>query len=73
MVLLDDVGDLKKGDPVVWKTFTIGKVESIEPLVDNHVGVTISIKEDYAPGISHGTTFMLRSSQLMGLIGQKRH
>jgi hypothetical protein len=70
VVLLDDVGDLKRGDPVVWKTFTIGKVESIEPLVDNHVGVAISIKEDYAPGISHGTTFMLRSSQLMGLIGQ---
>jgi len=70
VVLLDDVGDLKRGDPVLWKTFTIGKVESIEPLVDNQVGVTISIKEDYASGISHGATFRLRTAQLLGLIGQ---
>jgi len=70
IVLFDDVGDLKKGDPVVWKTFTIGKVENIEPLVDNQVGVTISIKEDYASRISRGATFRLRSSQWLGLIGQ---
>ena len=70
VVLFDEVGDLKRGDPVVWKTFTIGKVENIEPLIDNQVGVTISIKEDYAPGISHGATFTLRTAQLLGLIGQ---
>lgn len=70
VVLFDDVGDLKKGDPVVWRTFTIGKVESIEPLVENQVGVTISIKEDYARRITHGSTFSLRTTELLGLIGQ---
>jgi hypothetical protein len=69
-VLFDDVGDLKKGDPVVWKAFTIGKVENIEPLVDNRIGVDIEIKEDYAKRISHGATFSLRTSHLLGLIGQ---
>ncbi len=70
VVLFDDIGDLKRGDPVVWKTFTIGKVESIQPLVDNQIGVTISIKGDYASGISRGSTFRLRTAQLLGLIGQ---
>jgi hypothetical protein len=70
MVLFDDVGDLKKGDPVVWKTFPIGKVENIEPLVDNRIGVDIAIKEDYARRLSHGATFSLRTSHLLGLIGQ---
>lgn len=70
VVLFEDVGDLKKGDPVVWKTFTIGKVEKIEPLVDNQIGVGIVIKEDYAKRISHGATFSLRTSHLLGLIGQ---
>ncbi len=70
VVLFDDVGDLKKDDPVVWKTFTIGKVVGIEPLVDNQVGATISIKEDYAPRVTHGSTFRLRTAQLMGLMGQ---
>lgn len=70
VILYDDIGELKKGDPVVWKTFTIGKIESIEPLVDNQIGVTISIKEDYADRITHDTTFTLQSEQLLGLIGQ---
>lgn len=70
VVLFDDVGSLQKGDPVVWKTFTIGKVEDIEPLVGNKIGVTISIKEDYAPRISRGAVFRLRTSHLLGLVGQ---
>ncbi len=70
VVLYDEIGQLKKGDPVVWKTFTVGKVESVEPLVDNQIGVTISIKEDYADRITQGTTFTLQSEQLLGLIGQ---
>lgn len=70
VVLFDDVGDLKKGDPVVWKTFTIGKVEGIEPLVDNRIGVTISVKEDYAPRVTHGSTFTVRNAHLLRLIGQ---
>ncbi len=70
VVLYDEIGELKKGDPVVWKTFTVGKVESIEPLVDNQIGVAISIKEDYADRVTQGTTFTLQSAQLLGLIGQ---
>jgi len=70
VVLYDEIGELKKGDPVVWKTFTIGKVESIEPLVENQIGVNIVIREDYADRITHGTTFTLQSAQLLGLIGQ---
>ena len=70
VVLYDEIGELKKGDPVVWKKFTVGKVESVEPLVENQIGVTISIKEDYADRITQGTTFTLQSEQLLGLIGQ---
>ncbi len=70
VILFGDTGALKKGDPVVWKTFTIGKVEAIDPLVDNQIGVTISIKEDYAPRVTHGSKFRLRTAQLLGLIGE---
>ena len=70
VILFDDAAGIQKGHPVVWKTFTIGKVEAIDPLVDNQIGVTISIKEDYAPRITRGSTFTLRTTDLLGLIGQ---
>jgi len=70
MILFNEVSEIQKGDPVVWKTFTIGKVEAIEPLVENQIGVTISIKEDYASRITRGSTFTLRTADLLGLIGQ---
>ena len=70
VVLFDDVGGLKRGDPVLWKGFAIGRVESIEPLVDNKIGVTIRIRQDYEGRISHESEFVLTRSALMGLIGQ---
>ncbi len=70
VVLFDDVGDLKEGDPVVWKTFNIGKVDKIEPLVDNQIGVKIRLKDDYAPKITRGSEFTLKRASLLGFIGQ---
>jgi ABC-type transporter Mla subunit MlaD len=69
MVLFDEVGDLKKADPVVWKEFTIGKVEEIQPLVDNRIGVTIRLREDYATRITHGSEFVLKRTAFLGLVG----
>jgi|WetSurMetagenome_2_1015567.scaffolds.fasta_scaffold252982_1 ABC-type transporter Mla subunit MlaD len=68
-VLYDDIGELKQDDPVVWRTFTVGKVEAIEPLVDNKIGVRIRLKDEYAPRITHGTRFVLRRAGLLGMIG----
>jgi hypothetical protein len=70
VILFDDTAGIQKGHPVIWKTFTIGKVEAIEPLVENQIGVTISIKEDYASRITRGSTFTLKTTDLLGLIGQ---
>jgi len=70
VILFDDIGSLKKGDPVLWKGFEIGKVEDIQPLVENKIGVTIRLKEDYLPGITHGSEFALRRSALLGLLGR---
>jgi ABC-type transporter Mla subunit MlaD len=70
VVLFDDVGSLKRGDPVLWRGFAIGRVERIEPLVDNEVGVTIRIRQDYAERISRESEFVLKQSSLMGLLGQ---
>jgi hypothetical protein len=70
VILFDDIGGLKKEDPVVWKGFDIGKVEDIRPLVDNKIGVTIRVKEDYVTGLTHGTEFTLKRGPLLGLLGR---
>lgn len=69
IILFDDVGGLKKEDRVVWKDFTIGKVADIRPLVDNQIGVTIVIGEDYVSKITHGTQFYLKRAPLSGILG----
>jgi len=69
VILFDEIGDLKKGDPVVWKEFNIGRVEKIEPLVDNQIGVTIRLREDYAGKITRGSQFVLRRAAFLGLVG----
>jgi ABC-type transporter Mla subunit MlaD len=70
VILFDEAGALKKGDPVVWKEFNVGKVERIEPLVDNRVGVTIRIKDEYSAKITRGTEFVLKRSALLGFVGK---
>ncbi len=70
VILFDDIGTLKKDDPVLWKGFDIGKVEDIQPLVENQVGVTIRIKEDYISSITHGSEFILKRSALFGYVGR---
>lgn len=69
VVLFDDTEGLKRGDPVLWKGFTIGRVEKIEPLVDNRIGVTIRLREDYGSRITHGSEFRLKRASLLGLAG----
>lgn len=69
IVLFEEVGDLKRDDPVVWKSFTIGKVADIRPLVNNQIGVTIELKEDYVSQITHGAEFYLKPGSLLGLLG----
>jgi hypothetical protein len=68
-VLYDEIGELSKDDPVVWRTFTVGMVEEISPLVDNKIGVRIRLKDEYAPKITHGTEFVLKRAVLMGMVG----
>ncbi len=68
-VLFDEVGGLKKDDLVVWRTFTVGKVDQIEPLVENKIGVRIRLKDEYAPRITRGTEFLLKRTALFGLVG----
>jgi ABC-type transporter Mla subunit MlaD len=70
VVLFEDTGNLKKEDPVVWKSYEIGKVEEIRPLVENKIGVTIRIREDYAPNISRGSEFHLKRAAFLGLVGR---
>jgi hypothetical protein len=70
VVLFPEVGDLKKEDPVMWHDYIVGRVEKIEPLVDNQIGVTIRIRQDYAAKITRGTKFTLRQAAIFGFIGQ---
>jgi ABC-type transporter Mla subunit MlaD len=70
VILYDETGDLKKGDAVMWRDFNIGKVEEVNPLVDNQVGVTIRIKKDYAGRLTQGTEFVLKRAAFLGLVGQ---
>jgi ABC-type transporter Mla subunit MlaD len=69
VVLFDDVGSLKTDAPVTWKGFTVGKVTGIQPLVDNQIGVTIELKEDYVPKITRGTEFYLKPAPYAGVLG----
>lgn len=69
VVLFDDVGNLRRGDPVLWKGFTIGRVDKIEPLVDNRIGVTIRLREDYGRRVTRGSEFRLKRTSLLGLAG----
>jgi hypothetical protein len=69
VVLFPDVGELKRDDPVIWHDYVIGRVTEISPLVDNQVGVTIRLNEDYASRITRGTRFTLRRSALFGMVG----
>lgn len=70
VILFDDIGSLKRGDPVLWKGFEVGKVDEIRPLVENEIGVTIRLKEDYVSDITHGAEFTLRRSAVLGLVGR---
>lgn len=69
VVLFPDAGELKREDPVLWHDFVVGRIEKIEPLVDNQIGVTIRLNEDYAAKITHGTRFTLRRAALFGYVG----
>src|SRR4029450_13462415 len=69
VVLLDDTGGLETDAPVTWKGFTVGKVTGIQPLVDNQVGVTIELKEDYVSKITRGTEFYLNPAPYGGVLG----
>lgn len=70
VILFDRVGGLRQDDPVTWKGFTIGKVEKIEPLVENRIGVTVRISEEYAGRLGEGTTFSLAESSFFGMLGR---
>ncbi len=69
VVEYEDVGELKRDDPVVLKGITIGKVEEIKPLAGNLIGVTVRIREDQASTLTHGTRFILRKASFFGLVG----
>jgi hypothetical protein len=69
IILYNDVGDLKRDDPVVWRGITIGKVEEIRPLVEYQLGVTIRIREDHASKVTHGAEFILKKASFFGLVG----
>jgi hypothetical protein len=69
-ILFEETGGLKADDPVIWKSFTIGRVEKIKPLIDNRIGVIIRLKEEYIPSITTGTDFILRQSSFLGLVGR---
>jgi len=70
VILFPEVGELKRNDPVLWRDYTVGRVEKIEPLVDNQIGVTIRIRDDYAAKITRGTKFTLKQASLFGWLGQ---
>ena len=69
VVLFPDIGELKREDPVIWRGYAVGKVVKVEPLVDNQIGVTIQLREDYAAKVTHGTRFTLKRAPLFGLVG----
>lgn len=69
VILFPDAGELKREDPVVWHDYVVGRVVKIEPLVENQVGVTIRLNEDYSARITRGTRFTLRRTALFGMIG----
>ena len=69
VVLFPDIGELKREDPVVWHNYVVGRVVKIEPLVDNQIGVTVRLNEDYAARITRGTQFTLKRAALFGLVG----
>lgn len=69
VILFPETGDLKREDPVIWHDYVVGRVVKIEPLIDNQVGVTIRLNEDYAAKITRGSRFTLKRAALFGLIG----
>jgi len=69
VILFPDSGELKRDDPVIWHGYTVGRVVKVEPLVDNQVGVTIQLREDYAAQITEGTRFTLKRPALFGWMG----
>jgi hypothetical protein len=69
VILFPEVGDLKREDPVIWHGYAIGRVEAIDPLVENQVGVTIRINEDYSSKLTRGSRFTLKRAALFGLVG----
>lgn len=69
VILFPDIGELKHDDPVLWHDYVVGRVEKIEPLVDDQIGVTIRLNEDYAKKIKRGTRFTLKRTALFGYVG----
>jgi ABC-type transporter Mla subunit MlaD len=69
VVLFTDVGELKREDPVLWHDYVVGRVVKIEPLVDNQIGVTLRLNEDYAQKLTRGTRFTLKRAALFGYVG----
>jgi ABC-type transporter Mla subunit MlaD len=69
VILFPESGDLKREDPVIWHDYVVGRVTKIEPLVDNQVGVTIRLSEDYAARITRGSRFTLKRAALFGMVG----
>ncbi len=69
VILFPDIGELKRDDPVLWHDYVVGRVVKIEPLVDNQIGVTIRLNEDYAQRLTQGSTFTLKRAALFGYLG----
>jgi len=69
VILFDQIGGLKKDSPVVWKQFTVGKVVDIQPLVDNQIGVTIRLRDEYVTKITRGSEFYLKPGPMLGFLG----
>lgn len=70
VILFPDAGDLKREDQVVWHGFVVGKVVKIDPLVNNQVGVTIRLNEDYSTRVTRGTRFTLKRAALFGFVAR---
>ncbi|HYK91596.1 MAG TPA: MlaD family protein [Acidobacteriota bacterium] len=70
VVLYERIGGLKHDDPLMLQGITIGKVEDIKPMVDNQIGVSVRIREDYASKLTEGTNFILREASFFGLVGK---
>ena len=69
LILFDQIGGLRKDSAVAWKNFTVGKVTDIQPLVDNQIGVTIQLREEYVTKITHGSEFYLKPAAMLGFLG----